>query len=88
MSKVYQLLRKGKNVHIYIYKYPSLLPGEARFLRSIQCDGIVAMVLCSESNLQAKGVGGKKVHHCTEVAALVLVEPVCFGVSSSPLNFS
>lgn len=45
MSKVYQLLKKEKNVHIYIYKYTSLVPGEAGFLRSIQCDVIVAMVL-------------------------------------------
>lgn len=45
MSEDYQLLREEKNVHTYIYKYTSLVPGEARFLRSIQCDSIVAMVL-------------------------------------------
>lgn len=52
------------------------MPGEARFLRSIECDGIVVTVLCWESNLQANGMGEKKVHHCTEIATLVSVELV------------
>lgn len=89
MSEGHQLLRKGKNVHIYIYKYTSLVPGEARFLRSIQCGSISCNgPLCCESNLQANGMGENKVNHCTEIATLVLVEPVCFGVYSSPMNFS
>lgn len=87
MSKVYQLLRKGKNVHIYIYTYTLLVPGEARFLRSIQCDGIVAMILRVVNQTCKKMAWEKKrVHHCTEIATLVLFEPVCFGVYSSPLN--
>lgn len=76
MSKVYQLLRKGKNVHIYIYTYTLLVPGEARFLRSIQCDSIVAMILRVVNQTCKKMAWEKKrVYHCPEIATLVLFEP-------------